>query len=317
VSSIDYTSWAFFFNLHRLFNQYSLAKPAQLNLAEMQLMLKDIFIPKEVVMAIDLSRTNFEQSAYQEASIVLQKLRVNEREFFFGRFKQDGSATTSFSASESTKDTGFYDIVPNEKNREIFFSTMIDTDKVYWTKLNMFRGFQLANLYVQFTGFGTKSRVVTTTNFVDKLPTFYDTIKPATNMIQRSNYVLYKALPREIGLDLLCFLALENYAYKFKIHSMSSNSLVNETNLKLILKDYGMSYMPDTVIDTGFKSYDALHRRQFSPLDVAKATIVVHAAASENVRGAETIVNNKLVVNADPSRAFPGPPRRFASSPLV
>lgn len=309
VATIDYSSWAFFYSLHRLFNQYSVSKPLQLSLEEVKKMLNDTFIPKEIVLAIDLSRTRFNVPIYLEASLILQKLKVNEKDFFNSRFKQDASETSAFSTKSTTRGANFYDVHANDISREVFFTTMADTDKGYWTKQNLFRAFQISNLYVEFTGFGTKSSVISTTNFVDKLPEFYDTVSPPINMIQRGNYVLYKALPREIGLDLLCFLQLENFSHKFQVQSMSSNTLVNENMVKLILRDYGMSLMPDNVFGSANKSYDSLHRKQFSPMEVARSTIIVQAAASENVRQADGVTASKVAV------ATGG--RRFASSDKI
>jgi len=209
--------------------------------------------------------------------------------------------------------TNYYDIKANDTNREIFFSTMCDTDKQYWGKINIYRAFWLSNLYVQFTYYGG----IASSSFIEKLPSYYEQVKPVINFEQRANYIIYKALPREIGLDILTFLALENYAYKFKIHNMSTNILINETILKIILKDYGMVNMPDPVIDIGFKGYDALKRRQYNPLEVAKMTIITQAVASEHMRHNELIDSSKIPSNKDDARIFPHEPRRHPSTERV
>jgi len=222
-----------------------------------------------------------------------------------------------FSTKPGTEKIEFYDIKPNEQNRDVFFSTMIDTDKVHWTHINLYRAFWLSNLYVEYVNVGLATRIISMMNFAENLIQYYDKIKPVINFEQRSNYVLYKALPKEVGLDLLCFLQLENFIYKLKIHNMNTHILVNETLLKIILKDYGMDNMPDPVIDIGMKGYDSLHRRQYNPLEVAKAVIITQSVASENLRHHELVEASKIKENKDLSRLFPSQLRRFESTDRV
>ena len=316
VSSIDFDTFVFFYGHHRRFSKYSQAKPLQLSLEEFQKMLNDSFMNKEVLMAVDDSFTRFTEANYQEASLVLQKYRLNEKDFFFARFKQDASATTHSTNNDATINANYYSLQPNMANREVFFSTFVDTNKNYWTKLNMYRAFQLANLYIALTDYTpeTQTRNVAASTFVEKLPTTYDTVRPAINMKQRSNYVIYKALPRTIEVDILTFLSLENFFTKFQIQTMSSNVNVEETKVKIVLKDFGMDNMPDTVLDISGKGYDQLHRRTFVPLDLAKNCAIVHSVASEKLRNARQVKNLKLKVNTDESRLFPGPNRKFMSS---
>ncbi len=319
VSAIDFATWVFFYSHHRRFNKYSIQKPLQLNLDEFQKMLDDPFISKEVLLAVDSSFTRFQESHYQEAALVLQKYKLNERDFFFARFKQDSSVTTNSGNNDTTINANYYNVNVNATNREVLFTTFVDTNKNYWTKVNMYRAFQLANLYIAMTdySFETQTRTVSSSTFVEKLPAAYDIVRPAINMKQRSNYVLYKALPRAIGIDLLSFLALENFYTKFQIQTMSSNINIEETKVKIILKDLGMQNMPDTVIDVSGKGYDALHRRTFTPLDLAKNCMVVHTVASENLRTSRDVTSLKLKMNPEVSRQFPAAPRKFMSSDKV
>jgi len=139
VSSIDFATWCFFYGHHRRFNQYSIEKPLQLNLAEFQKMLVDPFVSKEVLLAIDSSFTRFSEAAYQEASLVLQKYRLNEKDFFYARFKQDASAAGNSAHIGKTTNATYYSVTSNPANREVFFSIFVDTNKNYWTKLNLYR----------------------------------------------------------------------------------------------------------------------------------------------------------------------------------
>jgi hypothetical protein len=319
VSAIDFGSWSFFFSLHRAFNAYSVEKPLQLSSSEFLKLMNDPFTSAEVKLAIDVSHTQFAQANYQEASLILQKYRLNEKDFFFSRFKQDASASGNSLYNDTNIANSYYNDTENTVNRITFFTTFSDTNKHYWTKFNLYRAFQLANLYISLTDYTeeTDSRVVSASVFVERLPAAYDTVKPVINMKQRSNYVLYKAIPREIGVDILTFLALENYYTKFKVQTMSSNTNVDENVVKIILKDFGMGDMPDTVIDIAGKGYDSLHRRVYNPLEVAKNTIIVHAVASEQLRAHHQVKSHGLKVNKDNTREFPQSPRRFRSTDKV
>jgi hypothetical protein len=280
-------------------------------------------------MSLDSSYTKFEEQHYMEASLVLQKYRLNEKDFFFARFKedsahnarfkQDASVTTYATHNDTTINANYYSIKSNETNRETFFTVFTDVSTDYWTKYNMYRAFQLANLYVNLNDWTQETgvRIISSTAFVERLPATYDKVRPAINMRQRSNYVIYKALPRSIGVDMLTFLVLENFYTKLKISTMSSNINVEETAVKIALKDMGMQNMPDTVLDLSGKGYDELHRRTFSPLEIAKNTCIVHAVASENMRNHQAYITHNLRPNNDASRIFPAQPRRFLSSDKI
>jgi len=98
---------------------------------------------------------------------------------------------------------------------------------------------------------------------------------------------------------------------------MNTHILVSETLVKIILRDYGMSNMPDPVIDIGMKGYDSLRRRQYNPLEVAKAILITQAVASENLRHHELLEASKIKENKDLSRLFPSQLRRFESTDRV
>jgi hypothetical protein len=315
VSSIDFSSWCFFYNLHKLFNVYSHDKPLHLTLDELQKLLKDRFVTREILQAIDSSPVNFTEDKYQEASLVLKGRRLSESTFF--KFKQDASVTTNATNDESTKNANFHDITVDEKRRAVFFSTFALFDKKHWTRNNMYLAFQLSNLYITFVGITAITKPIPVSWFLEKLPTLYDTVTPPISVKQRNNLSIYKSLPSEIYLDLLTFLALENFTNKIKSYTMNNSMLINETVIKTVLQDFGMLNMPDTVLDTASKGFDALKRRQFDPQTIIKNTIIVHAVAAEHERDNRYIKDNKLKLNNDPSRRFSNFLRRDAYSDKV
>lgn len=324
VDQISFESWAFFFSLHRMFNKYSIKKPLKLHKEEFLQMLNDPFMYQEIRMAMDFSTTNFTESAYLQASLILQNHRINEKSFFKARFKQDASMKTTATNIANTTNSSYYTITPNVLNREIFFTTMVQIDKKYWLKSDMYRSFQLANLYVQMGMENIEKGENAPENFswaisyfLDKLPRLYDAVVPPINMAQRSNLVFYKIFPSELHIDLLTFMVLENFINKFKIQSMTYINLVDETIVKSILIDFGMRNIPDTVIDTAQKGFDHLHRRQYVPMELAKKVLLVHATATEYARSNNIINFHKLNVNNEPGRKYPYYYRRVPSSPMV
>lgn len=378
VTVIDFPSFCWFMNLHRIFNLYSHTRPLQMSLPEFKKMLNDPFIEKEIVLSVDHSFTRFTEAHYQEASIVLQRLRPNEKSFFYSfkqdiseatrnstipnstsscqktttqtnsnkfntfpnrtnansnritfenkkdnklfySFKQDASAASNFTYNIETNTTDYYEIKANETNREVFFSTIANENKDFITKYNLYRGFQLANFWIAISGYPHESLVdsITIGNIIKNSPLLYDTVKPPISLVQRTNAIYYKSIPNELKLDILTYIALESFFYKFKLPSISSRNVITEKELKIILKDFGMENMPDTVLDTALKGRDSLRRGEYIPLAVVRQIITVHAVASELMRDSADITNNKLKLNKDPSRSFPEPARRFLSSPLV
>jgi hypothetical protein len=252
---------------------------------------------------------------------MLQRLRVNERNYYFG-FKeretlgQDASVSSHSLHNDSTKFATYYEKKPNNTNRMTFFTTMASTDKKYWSKDIFYRAFSLSNLFTELCQ-GDKRWLVSAATFLENLGKYYETVNPPINIKIRRNYILYKNIPREVDIDLLTFLALENWQFKIAEHNKSSNDLINETLLRIILQDYGMNGMPDTVIDVSKKGYDPLRRRLYDHREVIKHIILVHSAAAETRRSQKAIKDHNLKINDDWSRKFPGVQRRFESSPLV
>ncbi len=310
--SMDFPTFSFFFHLKGLFNKYSIQKPMHLNKTELLSLLNDEFAPKDIAFAIDNAFTNFSEAEYLEASLVLNKRRVNEKSFF--SFKQDASFYTKSVSDNSTVNANFVDLKENKTNREVFFTTMLNFDKSFWDKENFYRAFLISNLFVSIRDLPLFHNVAI---LQEKLQGLYDTVCPTWSANQRKNYIFYKALPRDIALDLLSFLALENFVHKIEIHRFNAETVIEETLLKAILKDNGMGNMPDPVIDLGKKGFDSLRRREFIALDVVKFTVIVHSAASELKRTKHHFEVYKLNENMDNSRIFPSLSRRFRSSAMV
>lgn len=317
-NKMNFESFCFFFNLHRLFNKYAIDKPLQLTQEELNKLMDDPLSPYGITHSVDHSRTNFTEAQYLEVSMVLQRLRLNERDFYYSfksREKQDGSVHSKSAFVDSAINAEYYDKNVNETNRHVFFSTLCGIDKRHWTKEMYYRAFQWGNLFTELTT--DKRWIVSASTFIKQLPSAYETVNPPISQLNRDSYKLYKSIPREIYIDILTFLALENFSFKFNLQKINDNELVNETELKIILKDYGMMNMPDTVIDLSKKGFDSLRRRLYTPQEVMKNVLIVHSAAGENVRNGEYLKVFNLKINSDYSRKFQNFPRRFMASPVV
>lgn len=318
VTIIDFPTWIWFFNLNRLFNNYSSTRPSQINLQEFKSMLGDTFIQRDIVVSIDNSLTRFAPQHYQEASLVIQRLRPHEKNFFYS-FKQDASRSSNFSYNNATINTFYLQMVPNDTNREVFFSIMTDVDKEYVNRTNFYRAFQMANFWVAITGYPLNSLPpVMNVGFIQtQAQSMYEKVRPPISMTQRTNAGLYKLIPNELKLDLLTYMCIESFFWKFRVPSYSSRNSITETDLKVILKDFGMENMPETVIDSAIKGVDSLRRREYIPLQVIKQIITVHAVASEQMRDKLKFATLGIKPSTDPSRVYPQPDRRFLSSPFV
>ena len=327
---MNFDSWCFFYNLHRIFFKYNQEKPLQLSKIELLTALKDVYFPVQFILAIDTSRTNFTEPQYMEVSLILQRSRLNERDFYFGfkqiqqelspkdmRFKQDASLTTNSFWNQTTKNSTFWDVNLNETNRDIFFSTMTNNDKMFWNIEIYYKAMVLTNFFTTLHGEDDKIWLIGAPRFIDETTKLYEVVVPPIGLKLRKNYNFYKNLPRDIQIDALSYLAIENFEYKVKTHKNDSNNLINEWLLKIILKDYGMLNMPDQVIDLSQKNLDTLRRRVFEPSETIRNLIIVHTAAGDNVRSLERVATYGLKSNTDPSRAFNGLARRFLSSPLA
>jgi len=314
VTKMNYESFQFFWGYHRLWNKYQVERPLLLTKDELIRLIDDEFNSQKFTIALDRARTRFTSAQYQEASLVLQKKRPNEAKYFFS-FKQDGSENTAMLWNKTTVNATYFNHTNNRTNREVLFSIFANVNKEVWTKDAYYKAMALSNLYVSLIS--DWRQLVSAPDFVDKLMDQYTKVNPPISFTQRDNYQMYKYLPREVYIDILTFLSIENYKYKFRAYLRSSNTNIYESYARLMLADFGMENMPDTVLDTARKGYDNLRRRTYDPNELMKNCFIVHSVAAENVRSNAFVTDYGLKENHDPSRRFPRWPRRAQASPWV
>ena len=97
----------------------------------------------------------------------------------------------------------------------------------------------------------------------------------------------------------------------------TSQVYVYESFAKLMLMDFGMKEMPDTVFDLAKKGFDNLRRRQYDPEVLLKNCLYVQSIASENRRQKSFIKKYNIKHNLEDSRRFPNFDRRVQASPYV
>lgn len=278
---------------------------------------KDNILPKLIQEYVYSGISNIEEKDYLEASIVLQKFRLNELDFYSFIEKSNTVLNKSFSSLQSnSKIKQENEIKFNEKNVDIFISILYGVEKGFVSQRMFFLGFQICNLYVHFTDI-IKKPIVSNISIIENIQKAYDTVNPSFNLAQRENYKYYKLIPREVSFDILGFLTLEVNKAKFDQIKSSRERLVDETIIKSVLKDYGMQNMPDTVVDLAKKGYDKLQRRLYDPNELIKFCILVHAVAVENFRSKELIKQLGLNQEEDITKKYKNFLRRQVVSPLV
>ena len=349
-TSLNIESFLFFFNIHRLFNSYSKLSPISLSLNEFLEFLNDPMIPYKIIRSIDLSLTNFSEKEYSEGSLVIQRLKYNERDFFSfvetiskskaslrNKFKikeniydlNSNTDLTNNAFSVSSKSFDPLDLRTNNNinninnnnisldnnltnkfiSRKVLFSTLTDPDKSYLIIENVYRGFQTLNLFTNLCN--DKTLTVLNNVLIDNLIKEYDIINPPISIKQRDNYNLYKSIPREVNIDALAFLQIELGVFKIKKYKSIDDRYMDETMIKMIMKDYGMENMPDSVIDLGQRGFDKLYRRRYDPIEVCKYTSIASIVAGENKRREIFISKNNLKASSySIKRPFPLPERR-------
>lgn len=334
--NLNFDSFCFFYNYHRLFFKYNMERPLQISKPEVLKAMDDPYWPEEVNQALDVATTSFNEAQYLEVTNILERLRTNERDFYIRSFlelknenkeeerkekvklTQDASMATPSLHNSTTVNMRYWEKKTNMTNRGIFFDTMTGMDKRYWTTEIWFRAAMLTNFFNEIHGIDDKFWLIGTTSFIEEVPKHWETSSPVMGLNLRRNYNYYKTLPREIQLDILDYLQLENFDYKVQSHKNDSNDKINESLLKIIMKDYGMINMPDTVIDLSMIGNDILGRRMYNPRETLKNIISIQSAAGDNIRSKGRIKAYGLKQNTDPSRPFTDEMgKRFFASPLV
>ena len=321
TNEMNFPTFAYFYNLHRLFNKYSMERPLLLRRNELIELLDDRVAPYRTVLAIDQSITGFNEAMYQEASLILKRHRQNEDSFYYsfkateGKSKQDASENTASIWNDTTINATYFSTQKNLTNRNVFFDIFTNPrNKDYWSKEGYYRAFQLANL---FTSMIPDKFVVGATVFVDSLTTTMTKVNPPVAFIQRENFPIYRALPREVYIDVLIFLSIENYRVKFMSTLKSGITTTHESMARLILMDFGMKNMPETVMDISKKGFDNLRRRTYEVYELFKNCMIVQAVAAENERARLLIYKYDMKLTGDDSRRFPNFPRRAEASPFI
>jgi len=333
---MNFDTFAFFYNYHRIFYKYNMERPLQISKDEVLKAMNDPYFPEEVLQALDVATTDFTEPQYQEVAPILQRNRLNERDFFIRsflelpngneekeikekfRFKQDASMSTPSLHNKTTINNGYWEKKPQMSTRKVFFDIMTGMDKRYWTQEIWFRTAVLTNFFDVIHGIDDKFWLIGTTTFIDETPKHWELSSPVIGLKLRRNYNYYKMLPREIQLDILDYLAIENFEHKVNAHKNDSNDQINESLLKIIMKDYGMINMPDTITDLGLTGNDVLGRRLYNPKETLINIITIQAAAGDDIRSKARIKDYGLKKNEDPSRSFTGESgKRFFASPLV
>jgi hypothetical protein len=276
---INFETFCFFFNTHRLFIKYSNPENRFLNKDEFMKLLNDEFMPVNIVKCIDFALTDFEEKDYKEISDKIIKLRVSERDYY------------SFLEQEIVNNPPEKHNLNNLKSREIFFSIHSSLlDKQYMSKENYFRALFWANVYANIE---INKNIFKTSTIVQTLPQLYEKINPPVSQLQRDNFMIYNLLPNDINIDILLFCIIENHKVKFlqyQINVDNKKEFINETDLKILLKDYGMENMPDTFFDAMKGGNDVLGRRIYKPEELLINVVTIQAACSDNIR-------NKLLLN--------------------
>ena len=330
TQEMNFQTFAFFYNYHRIFYKYNMEKPLQISKYEVLMSMNDTYFPEEVTQALDVSNTNFTEDQYLHVSNILKRIKLNERDFYYRSFlelktneeenlsKQDASMFSASYNNATTIKRRYWDDNKNMENRKVFFDIMTGMDKNFWTQEIWYRTAVLTNFFDVIHGIDDKFWLIGTTTFIDEIPHKWDIAQPVVGLELRKNFNFYKILPRELQIDILDFLVIENFYHKVNIHKNDNNKQINESLMKIILKDCGMGNMPDTILDLSAKERDVLGRRVYDYRETLVNVITVHAAAGDDIRSNGRIKDYKLKENHDPSRQFTEKPAtRLAISPMV
>lgn len=272
---IDFASFCFFYNIHRLFNRYSKTRPSLLSQDEMVQLIDDQFFPILIKNSIDSSYTNFETNLYQQSRGSSYSVRENERDFYFS-FKQDSSEYTGTIKLNTTK----FDIKENEENRKVFFSILTGKNKQFITKQELYRGIIFGHIFTQLADEDTW--ILPVKRIIMDLPKKYEIIIPKIGYKYRRGYSIFKKIPIELKVDILLFNTIENF--DFKLQEQISHELIQNidySNIKMMLNDFGMKNIPKEVYSEAYKGIDPIRRKTFDPYLFIKKVVIVQATTAE------------------------------------
>lgn len=314
---MGFETFAFFYNYHRLFFKYNKEKSSAISKKEVLKCLKDPYFPGAVLEALDVANTNFTEKEYLNVSSILKRIRLNERDFYFAslieksdkriekfRFKQDDSTKDPSNNDKTSANKKNLEKKRKEESRETFFNIMTSMDKKYLSLYAWYRAAVLTNFFKHIHGIDEKFWCVGATQFIDIAPSKWDSAVPLVGLDLRKNYNFYKMLPRELQLNILDYLCMENFIYKVGTHKNDGTKKINESLLKVILKDCGMMNMPDTILDLTLEGNDVLGRREYDFTQTLVNVITVHTAAGDELRSRARIEDYGIKENFDLSREF-------------
>lgn len=220
-------------------------------------------------------------------------------------------------ANKDNSKASYYFFKKNKANREVFFTIFRNFKQNVWDKKVFFRAFQFSNLFTTFLKNDHYYRV-SVTHILKNLDKAYLEIYPnLLNKFASNTSKIILSLPIEIKLDILTYLGIEYFYEKIKTINAAEEGRVNEIDLKLVMKDFGMGNIPDTVLDIAARGKDSLNRRVFDLKTLANKLFINQATSVEILSDEMLIKEKDLKPNSDPSRKFPQDRRRFLSSPLV
>lgn len=268
------------------------------------------FLKEETKEAAEASFTNLAAEAISNKKFgTYTEAQVKELE------EQDASENTGIVWNPKSVNATFWNPTYNLKNRETIYSMFQRSPAHYWTKNDYYRCWTLANLFVYLVP--DERFVVPSTMFVEKLMNAYTLVTPQINVAQRANYHIYKKFSREISIDLLTFLSVENWSHKLAVTMQTTQSAIPETIIKIILDDFGMRNMPDTVLDLSREGFGDNGQRLFNKDTLIENLVFVQSNTSDIIRMRAYRDGQNVNHNDDPARKFPIFPRRHTASPHV
>ena len=265
---VNFETFAFFYNINRLFNIYSKEKPTLISVAEAKEALKSTLCPIKTVIAIDKSFTNCEENEYRDSTVHDFSVNRHEEGFYFS-FKQDGTERTAAFDKKGL----VYPDQPNEANRQVFFE--IFTGKIigYLTKEEFYRAFSTAEMFTHYLTRGSWAVGIST--LISNLPKDYENFIPKIGIHHRNGFTIYKQLP-PYTIDILTFCSVEAFQDKVNLHEP-----VDETQIKRVLKDFGMKNMPSRIYIEHNETITPIRQRSYNAYDFIRKVISAQAYCSQ------------------------------------
>ena len=267
-SYLDFSSFCFYYNAHRLFNRYSKERPTLLSKDEFSTLLDDPLFPVLIKHSIDSSVTNFNDTLYKQASGPIYSPMINEKDFYYS-FK---SVNTTYTSKYETK--------PNKENREVFFSILTGSTKNYITKEEFYRGIVFGQIFATLADEYTW--IVPMKRIIRELPKKYDTMIPSIGYKYREGFSIFTDIPIHLKVDILLFITIENFRFKLReIVSNENREILDSLSASMILNDCGMKHIPLNEFSNMKKGIDSIMRKTYEPYSFIKKASIIQAVAAE------------------------------------